>query len=173
MGRRGYKHNPYMHPGKGYPNPYYPMYPFKKKSKGLFFFAIIILAVVVGYIYFSNNPTTFKLPSFNLGNQTSSNNLVTTCIQKVNDCGQIIQSKYDSSVSILTSKETNSTDEASQFLKTWSTASYPSDISAYDVSMPVVLIATRFDNSDGSKTPHVFICKSDGTLESKTTAGFC
>jgi hypothetical protein len=150
------------------------MYPFKKKSKGLFFFAIILLAVVVGYIYFSNNPLIVQFPNWNLGqNQSSTNNLAQTCLQKVNDCGQVIKSKYDSSVSILTSKETNSTEEANQFLKTWSPASYPSEISSYGVSMPVVLIATRFDNSDGSKTPHVFICQSDGTLESKTTAGFC
>ena len=154
----------------------YPiMYPYKKKRKGGLFVILIIIGLIL-YIYFSNTgSSSFNLSHFLNSNSSNNqqNNLIQTCNKKVIDCGQIIQSKYESSLTILKTSKVNTTLGANQFIKTWGASSQINDINYYDVSLPVILIATRLDNSDRTKTPHVFICKSDGTLEEKSTMGLC
>jgi len=156
---------------------YYPAErPKKKKSRGTLFVVLIIIAAVV-YIYFSRGgslnsvlPGFFNATSSNSG---SPNALIQKCNQQVENCGNVIKAKYESSLAILKNVKVNTTLGANEFLKTWGPASQVSSISYYDSNFPVVLVATRMDNSDGSKTPHVFVCKSDGTLEEKSISGLC
>ncbi len=155
---------------------YVPMQAPKKKKKSGVALIIVIIAVALIYFYVSSNGSLkINLPSNILGSQnsSSSNPQIQKCIDNVNQCGKVIQSKYDSPVTLLQNTETNSTDEADQFLKTWGPASQDTDINSYGAGTPVILIATRFNNPDGSKTPHVFVCKSDGSLSGKSTTGLC
>jgi len=155
---------------------YIPVQPPKKKKKKGFTLIILIIAVVLVYFYVSSNGSLkLNLPANILGNQnsTSSNPQIQQCIDNVNRCGKVIQSKYDSSVTLLQNTETNSTDEADRFLKTWGPASQNTDINFYNAGSPMILIAARFNNPDGSKTPHVFVCKADGSLAGKSTTGLC
>ncbi len=154
---------------------YVPMQAPKKKKKSGVALIVVIIAVVLIYFYVSSNGSLkISLPNL-LGNEnsTSSNPQIQKCIDNVNQCGKVIQSKYDSPVTLLQNMETNSTGEADQFLKKWGPASQETDINSYGAGVPVILIATRFNNPDGSKTPHVFVCKSDGSLVGKSTTGLC
>lgn len=156
----------------------YPYYPVesrrKRKTKGTLIVVLLIIGAII-YIYFS------KVGSFNsilpgFFNSTTSimapDTVIQACNQQVTSCGGVIKAKYESSLVILKTVEVNTTLGANEFLKTWGPASQVSSISYYDAKLPVVLVATRMDNSDGSKTPHVFVC-SNGTLEAKSISGLC
>ncbi len=149
----------------------YPPYP-KKKRSGMW---IIVLLVVVGVIIYANSKGIINLGSLNFGNfSMSGNQSGTACIQKVNSCGSIINQKYGSNVNVLNSTIAQNANDANQFLATWKSSSESASIATYNVSSyPITLVATRFDNTDGTKTPYVFICKSDGNLEEKTNSGLC
>lgn len=147
----------------------------KKKRKGTLFVIIVILAAIA-YIYFSRGGSINSIiPGF--FNSTSRilapNTIIQTCNQKVLSCGNVIQAKYESNLTILKTVEVNTTLGANEFLKKWGPASQVSSISYYDARFPVVLVATRMDNYDGTKTPHVFVCKNDGALETKSISGLC
>ena len=155
---------------------YIQMQPPKKKKRGMTFIVVVIAAVIVYFYVSSNGSLNLNLP-FNLtlgnSNQTSSNPQIQTCINNINKCGKVISSKYDATVTILQSTETNSTGDANDFLKTWGTATQAADINQYGAGVPAILVATRFNNPDGSKKPQVFVCKSDGSLTSMSTEGLC
>lgn len=189
--KRGRHYN--FGPGYGY-NPYGPYSGnfYKKKNKGLFFFAVIVLVIVVGYISFSHSG--IKLPKLNLPNSSnasgssSSSSLanqnqenqagqtltpVQMCEQKVTQCGSIINSKYGYDVTVINGSEAETSYDANQFLQTWTSSSQSNQISSYDISPPLILVAARFDAQNGTKTPHVFICSLNGTFESKSVSGLC
>lgn len=140
-----------------------------KKRKGTLIAILLVVGALV-YIYISKGGMNLNLQNLSM---SSSNTLIQTCNQQVTDCGTAIESKYSSSLTILKTTKVNTTLGANEFLKTWAPASQVQDISYYGDSFPVVLIAARMDNSDGTKTSHVFICKSDGTLEGLSTSGLC
>lgn len=153
---------------------YYNQYP-RRRRGGLILFLIIIVGVLIyansqGWIH-------IPLPNFgNLGNFSlgSQDNLIQTCTQKINSCSNVINSKFGSNVSILNSSQVQTASNANNFFSTWKSKVQSGDISSYNVtSYPIVMFATRFDNSDGTKSPYVFICKSDGNLEEKSSSGLC
>ncbi len=157
---------------------YVPMQPQKKKSHKGAALIIVVIAIVLIYFYVSSSggPINFKLPfnfTFGNSNSTSSDPQIQACIDNINKCGKIINSKYDATVTILQSTKTNSTAEANNFLKTWGTSSQTADINSYGAGSTAILVATRFNNPDGSKKPLVFVCKPDGGLTSRSTEGLC
>jgi hypothetical protein len=151
-------------------NPYYP----RKRHTGTWLlFFIIVIAIV---LYYANSKGIINLGSLNLGNISLSGSQTNAqaCIQKVTDCGNIIHLKYSYNVSILNNTIAQNANDANQFLGIWKGSSQSGSITNYNVSSyPITLVATRFDNSDGTKSPYIFICKSDGNLEEKTNSGFC
>lgn len=144
----------------------------KKRKKGTLFVFILIIGALI-YIYLAHGGSFSFINLNNFTSSLNSNSLIQICNQKVTNCGQIISEKYESNLTILKTSQFNTSLGADSFLKTWGSGSQSSDISYYDANFPVILVATRLDNSDGSKTPHVFVCKSDGTLEDKSSAGLC
>lgn len=155
---------------RGYPSRYYP----RKKNGAKWLLVLVIVAVLIFYAN-SKGIIHLNLPSFGnftfFGNQSSS---VNACHQKVNSCGEIIDLKYGSNMSLLKESQFQNPEDANQFLSTWKSSSQSGDISSYNISSyPVVLIAARFDNADNSKSPYVFICKSDGNFAEKNTEGLC
>lgn len=153
---------------RGYPPRYY-----HAKKNGMKWFLVLVVIVVLLFYANSKGIIHLNLPSF--GNfSLFGNSPVNACIQKVNDCGDIINSKYGSNISLLKESQVQTSEDANQFLSTWKGLSQSGDISSYNISLyPIVLIATRFDNTDNSKSPYVFICKSDGSFEEKSTEGLC
>lgn len=149
---------------------YYP----RKKNGTKWILALVIVAVLV---FYANSKGIIHLNLPNFGNFTffgNQSNSVNACHQKVDSCGDIINSKYGSNISLLKESQIQNSEDANQFLSTWGGSSQSEDISSYNVSLyPIVLIATRFDNADNSKSPYVFICKSDGDFEEESTEGFC
>jgi hypothetical protein len=154
---------------RGY-NPYYP----RRRSGAKW---ILVLVVVAGLLFYANSKGIIHLDFLNLGNFSFSGNqssLINSCADKVNACGQIINSKYSISVNVLNKAQMENATDANAFLSTWKGVTQPGDISDYNISSyPIILIATRFDNSDSTKTPYVFICKSDGSFEEKSAEGLC
>ncbi len=148
-------------------NPYYP-YPRRRRGGMWLLFIIIVIAIII----YANSKGIINLGSINLGNLTQISSQ--SCIQKVADCGNINRLKTGSNLTILNSTQAQNANDANQFLSTWKGSSQSATISNYNVSSyPVALVATRFDNSDNSKVPYVFICKSDGNLEEATRSSFC
>ncbi len=151
-----------------YPYPMYPPYPYKKKS-GAIWVALVVLIIVAIFFANSKGIIHLNLPSLNLGGQS----VAQTCVQSVQTCGGVIKSKYGTTVTILNSSEVQSGIQANKYLKVWG-SSQSTDIAYYQVkTYPIGLVATRFDKSDGTKTPYVFVCNSTGSLESKSSDGLC
>jgi len=151
----------------------YPYYP-RRRSGAKWILVLIVVGVVIWY---ANSQGIIHLNLPNLGNLSTSGNqssMVENCIQKVKACGEIINSKFGSTVNILKQTQIGNAIDANFFLKTWKGVSQSGDISTYSLSSyPITMIATRFDNTDSTKTPYVFICKSDGSFEETSTAGLC
>jgi hypothetical protein len=150
----------------------YPYYP-RRRSGAKWILVLIIVGVL---LFYANSKGIINLNLPNLGNLSFSNQsgLVEGCMQKVNACGTIINSKYGAMVNLLKQTQIGNADDANAFLKTWKSSAQSGDISTYSLSSyPITMIATRFDNSDSTKTPYVFICKSDGSFEETSTAGLC
>lgn len=150
----------------------YPYYP-RRRSGAKWILLLVIVGVVIWY---ANSQGIIHLNLPNLGNLSFSNQsgLVESCMQKVNACGEVINSKYGANVTLLKQEEIGNANDANAFLKVWKGVSQSGDILTYDISSyPITLIATRFDNSDGSKTPYIFMCKSDGSFEETSTMGLC
>jgi hypothetical protein len=151
----------------------YQYYP-RRRSGAKWLLVLLAVGVVIWY---ANSQGIINLSLPNLGNLSISGNqssMIENCMQKVNACGTIINSKYGATVNLLKQTQIGNADDANAFLKTWKGTTQSGDISTYSLSSyPITMIATRFDNSDSTKTPYVFICKSDGTFEDKTTAGLC
>ena len=136
---------------------------------------ILVLVIVGVLLFYANSKGIINLNLPNFGNLSFSNqsSLIEGCMQKVNACGEIINSKYGSTVNLLKQTQIGNADDANAFLKTWKGSAQSDDISAYSISSyPITLIATRFDTGD-IKSPYVFICKSDGNFEETSTAGLC
>lgn len=150
----------------------YPYYP-RRRSGAKWILVLIVVGVVIWY---ANSQGIIHLNLPNLGNLSFSNQsgLVEGCMQKVNTCGTIINSKYGITVNLLKQTQIGNADDANAFLKTWKDSTQSGDISTYSVSSyPITMIATRFDENNGTKVPHVFICKTDGSFEETSTAGLC
>lgn len=144
----------------------YNYYPPRRRS-GMWL--VVLIIIIVGVIY-ANSTGLINLGSFNLGlgSNTSS------CVQKVNSCASVINSKFGTTVTVLNQSQIQNADGANSFLATWGSSSQSPSISNYNVSSyPIVLVATRFNSSTGLLSPYVFICKSDGNLEEKSTSGLC
>ncbi len=123
---------------RGYPPRYYP----RKKNGAKWVLVLIIVAVLLFYAN-SKGIIHLNLPSFGnftfFGNQSSS---VNACMQKVNDCGNIINLKYGANISLLKESQVQNSGDANQFLSTWKGLSQSGDISNYNISSyPIVLIA--------------------------------
>jgi hypothetical protein len=136
---------------------------------------LVVLIIVVGVIIYANSKGIINLGSIKLGNfSLAGTGTSGSCVQKVTDCGKIVLLKYNSNTTILSNSQANNENDASQFLRTWGGQGQSSSLSNYNVSSyPINLVAVRFDTSDGSKSPYVFICKSDGNLEETTRSSFC
>ncbi len=146
---------------------------YQRRSGGIW---IIVLIIIVCVVIYANSQGLIHLSLPNLGNfsLSSSNSSVQACIQKVDDCSAIINSKYDSNVTILNDSQAQTADDANSFLSTWKSSVQSGNISNYNVtSYPIVLVATRLDSSSGTKSPYVFICKSDGNLEEVSKSNLC
>ncbi|MFZ1971071.1 MAG: hypothetical protein WAU65_02745 [Candidatus Nanoarchaeia archaeon] len=144
-------------------------YPTKRRS-GVW---ILLLIIVVGVVIYANSQGIIHLSLPSLGNLSLGSNSVQACVQKVNNCSSIINLKYGTNVTVLNDSQAQSASDANSFLSTWKGSSQQGNISSYNVTAyPIVLVATRFDNSNG-KSPYVFICKSDGNLEEKSSLGLC
>lgn len=156
----------------------------KLRNLGSYIFYSLISALVFLFVYsIFFNPSIIEENYNNIKEAISLNNkniavqesdLMKMCNAKVNDCINIAEKKYGSNVEILELKEFSDKESAEQFFNTWKEYSslgysyYGNGIEKY----PVVLISTRFDNSDGSKRPWIFICNNDGVLGSQTSS-FC
>lgn len=151
-----------------YPYPMYPPMPYKRRG-GAIWVAVIVLVILAVFFANSKGIIHLNLPSLNLG----SSSVTQSCTQAVQACSNVIKSKFGTTVTVLNSSEIQTGIQANKFLKTWG-SSQSTDIAYYKVSTyPIALVATRFDKSDGSKAPYVFVCNSTGSLESKSTEGLC
>lgn len=151
----------------------YQYYP-RRRRGGMWIILLIILVVVIIY---ANSKGLINLGSLNLGslgNFTLGGNTVNSCVQNVDTCAGVINSKFGTTVSVLNSTQVQNANDANSFLSTWKGSSQAGSISSYNISSyPIVLVATRFNTSTGILSPYVFICKSDGNLEEKSISGLC
>ena len=145
-------------------------YPKKKRSgSGWLLFLIIIVAAII----YANSKGVINLGSFNFGN-ISIGSTTSSCMQKVNNCASIINSKFGTTVTVLNQTQAQNSVNANSFLESWKSSSQSGDISQYNISSyPITLVATRFNSSSGLLSPYVFICKSDGNLEEKSISELC
>lgn len=145
-------------------------YEYRRKRSGGFW--ILLILIGVGVLIYLNNQGITHMDIFNWGNfslpwsQNSSN----TCVQNVNACASIIYLKYSTNVSIVSQTTASDQNGANTFFSEW--AGQQPALSAYNITYPVILVATRFDQPKTS-TPYVFVCKSDGSLYNLSVAGLC
>lgn len=146
-------------------------YPRRRKS----YTWLIVLIIIVVVIVYANSKGIINLSSINLGNLSLSGNSTSAtdvCIQKITAC----ETQHGYNLTMLSNSQVQNANDANSFLTLWrgldGKGNLQSDnISNYDVpSYPIVLVATKIPSSS---TLHVFICKSDGSIEENTALGFC